>query len=108
MSNIYLPIIKPASLGIAATATIDFSAIGQMGAVTMRNAGAGEIFVSFDAVPPSAAVQDGVIRLQLNESFSVENMIFTTIGLRTGGTAAVIETTAWQRPGGAGGSGFGG
>lgn len=108
MSNPYVPVFIPASVTPAGV-TVDFSSVGRMGAISIYNAGPDPIFFSLDSVPASAAIQNGVRRLLIGETWNVEDTTFLTVSLITaGGQAAVAQIDGWQRAGGAGGSGFGG
>ena len=107
MSNIYLPIVIPVSVPAGGIVTMDFSAVGRMGAISLRNAGPNETFLSFDATPPTAAVQTGVVRLQMNEALNLENFAFTTVGFRNAAAqTSVVESVAFQRPGPTSGGGL--
>ena len=111
-STAYVPAIIPITVTEFGV-TLDYSSIGNMAAVSLANMDpANEIFGSFDAMPPTAALQPGVFGLDptVNPILNLENIVFARIGLKTGaGKTAVIQAIAFQRPGGGtSGGGFGG
>jgi len=107
MANTTLPIVRPASV-VPAGVTISFIAVGRMGRVSMINRGPNTAFARFDGTPPSAAIQDNVISLNVGDAFNVGNTFFTTIGLLVAAAeSAVVEIVAFQSSGAQGeGSGF--
>lgn len=112
MSNTaYIPAIIPITVTPAGV-TLDFTAIGRMAAISLSNMDpAVIIYGSFDGMPPSAALQNGVFALDptINPILNLENIAFGTIGLKVAAGSAVLQALALQRPGGGtSGGGFGG
>lgn len=104
MSYIYDPVIIPASV-VDTGVSIDYSLLGAMGEVDIRNAGPDEVFIAYNGMPPSAAIQNGVARLQVNEALNLKNLQVMSLGLITAlGETATVETVAVRRSDG--GSGF--
>jgi len=101
MANPRVPVITPAIITAPATsASVDFTAVGIMGAVSIRNAGPNQVFMGIDSVPPSAAVQSGVLRLQVNETYENNNINFTVLNFLVGaGNSATVEVVAQRASG---------
>lgn len=108
MGVIYDPVIIPATVAPGGT-TIDFTALGTMGEVNIRNAGPNDVFISIATtgapVAPAAAIAVGVLRLQTNEALNLKNVEVRGLGLNVAAAqSAVVETVSFRR--GDGGSGF--
>lgn len=107
MANTTLPISIPATVAPGGT-TVDFSAVGRMGRVTLINRGPNTVFFVFDGAPPVAAIAAGRIALDSNQAFNIGNTMFTTIGLNVAAAqSAVVQIVAFQSSGAQGeGGGF--
>ena len=103
MANPRKPVFRAASFG-AGGGTLDWSAVGIMGALYLRNAGPDECFIAWDAIP-AASVGDGRIRLKADEALNLDAVETEFVGVITaGGDTAVLEGVGMPRPGA---SGFG-
>ena len=103
MSNVYNPVIFPASVDSVGT-LVDFSSIGEMGRTAIQNLGSGDVYCSFEAIPPSAAVQNGVFKLPMNSALNLAGIKFLKLGfICPVGQTATVQTVSTQSMGGPGG-----
>jgi hypothetical protein len=96
------PYIRAASIGTVAAngnATLDWTAIGSMNRIAIRNIGPGNVWLSFDVAGPAvpAYTSDGSWQLQPNESLNLANVKFRQIGISGYG---VVHAVAFQSPAG--------
>ena len=95
------PVIRYVQVADAGTATLSWATIGIMGSVYIINKGPSVVSMAFDAVPASAAFGDNKKQIAVNEVVNLDDITYTTIGLRSVGGAGVanVEAIGVQRPG---------
>lgn len=81
--------------------TLDWSSIGMMDRLMIRNAGPQSVYFAFDVDGPSVDMSNGDLSfwLQANESVNISHCKFYKIGVRTiagGGVLAVVNAIAFQ------------
>jgi hypothetical protein len=87
-------------LGAGGNGTLDWSMLGLMTRIVIRNKGPNSVFFAFDISGPqiNTFTSDNSWELQANESFNGDT-IFYKIGLRCkAGETAVINAAAWPFP----------
>lgn len=93
------PNIRSAELNpVSPYATLDWSAIGQMGRFVLRNKGPQSVWIAFDINGESvdAYTSDRSVEVQANESWNLDKTAFYKIGLKTAGGSAVVHAIAYQ------------
>ncbi|NDQ57335.1 MAG: hypothetical protein GZ088_09720 [Acidipila sp.] len=105
MASPYDLVSKPITVTPAGV-TVDFSAIGIMGSVSIANLGPNSVFFAFDSTPPAAALSDGVFECDTSVApiFNWDRMAFKNVQLIVaGGQSAVVQIVAVQDDGGSNG-----
>ena len=94
------PVIRSKSLGVSDNGTLDWTTVGIMDRLVMRNAGPDNVWFAFDTNGPAVNgfTSDQSFLILPNESINLVNCQFRKIGLITGPgtTGATVNAIAFQ------------
>jgi hypothetical protein len=97
-NNSSVPLIRGKVINDAGV-TLDWSMIGQMDRITIRNRGSNSVWIAFDVGGPSvdAFTSDLSIEVQSQESWSFTNCAFFKIGCKcAAGQTSIVHAVAFQ------------
>lgn len=93
-------VFRGLAIGAGGNGTLDWSMLGLMTRIVIRNKGPFSVFFAFDISGPqiNTFTSDNSWELQANESFNADTVFFK-IGLRcSAGQNAVVNASAWPFP----------
>lgn len=93
------PVIRSAAIGASDQSTLDWTTVGIMDRLVMRNAGPDSVWFAFDTNGPAvnAFTSDQSFEILANESINLVNCQFRKIGIATSvGTGARVNAIGFQ------------